>query len=192
MILLHASGVGAWSWLYNVEELNRHYRTYAIDTLGDAGRSELNRRDYYPQDGQAQAQLYSEIADKLGIESAYVVGASEGRIHWHQLCALRARMSGETGVAWPDGVWGYHRVGGEDHYHPVFSAQADPGEHHSLGVWGLVSVNDGRDVSPEGTAHPVYGRTASKPEGSGAVGAWRKGQSGRRPGKYQGTGARHS
>jgi hypothetical protein len=39
LLLLHASGVSGWSWLYNVEELSKHYRTYAIDTLGDAGKS---------------------------------------------------------------------------------------------------------------------------------------------------------
>ena len=78
VILLHASGVGGWSWLHNVEDLNRHYRTYAVDTLGDAGRSELKSRDYYPKDGRAQAELCSEITDRLGIERAYVVGASEG------------------------------------------------------------------------------------------------------------------
>lgn len=78
LLLLHASGVAGWSWLYNIEELSQHYRAYAIDTLGDAGRSKLNSRDHYPQDGQAQAELYTEISDKLGAERAYVVGASEG------------------------------------------------------------------------------------------------------------------
>lgn len=78
VLLLHASGVAGWSWLYNVEELNKHYRTYAIDTIGDAGKSVLSNLDNYPQDGQDQSDLYTEISDKLGVERAYVVGASEG------------------------------------------------------------------------------------------------------------------
>jgi pimeloyl-ACP methyl ester carboxylesterase len=78
LLLLHASGVSGWSWLYNVEELSKHYRTYAIDTLGDAGKSVLSDLDNYPQDGQDQSDLYTEISDKLGVERAYVVGASEG------------------------------------------------------------------------------------------------------------------
>jgi len=78
VVLLHASGVGSWSWLYNVEDLNQYYRTYAIDTIGDAGKSELISRDHYPQDGRAQAEFYAQITDKLGIVKAYVVGASEG------------------------------------------------------------------------------------------------------------------
>ncbi len=78
LLLLHASGVGSCSWLYNAEALSRDYRVYAIDTLGDAGKSKLGRVDDYPQNGQRQGELYAEIADKLGVDKAYVVGASEG------------------------------------------------------------------------------------------------------------------
>jgi pimeloyl-ACP methyl ester carboxylesterase len=78
LLLLHASGVAGWSWLYNAEALSQDYRIYAIDTLGDAGRSKLSDVENYPQDGQQQGELYAEIADKLGVEKAYVVGASEG------------------------------------------------------------------------------------------------------------------
>jgi pimeloyl-ACP methyl ester carboxylesterase len=78
VLLLHASGVAGWSWLYNIEELSKHYRTYVIDTIGDAGKSVLNDLDNYPQDGQDQSDLYTEITEELGVERAYVVGASEG------------------------------------------------------------------------------------------------------------------
>jgi pimeloyl-ACP methyl ester carboxylesterase len=78
VLLLHASGLSAWSWLYNVEELNKHYRTFAIDTIGDAGKSVLSDLDYFPKDGQALSDFYLEISDKLGVNSAYVVGASQG------------------------------------------------------------------------------------------------------------------
>jgi pimeloyl-ACP methyl ester carboxylesterase len=78
MLLLHASGVAGWSWTYNVEELSQHYRTYAIDLIGDAGRSEYDNLDNRMEDGQDQAELYTEITDQLGVDKAYVVGASEG------------------------------------------------------------------------------------------------------------------
>ncbi len=77
-LLLHASGLSAWSWLYNVAELSKHFRTYAVDTIGDAGKSVLSDPDNYPKDGQALSEFYVEICDKLGINSAYVVGASQG------------------------------------------------------------------------------------------------------------------
>jgi pimeloyl-ACP methyl ester carboxylesterase len=78
VLLLHASGVGGWSWLYNAKALSQDYRIYAIDTLGDAGKSELRDVGHYPQNSQQQGELVAEIADKLGVEKAYVVGASEG------------------------------------------------------------------------------------------------------------------
>jgi pimeloyl-ACP methyl ester carboxylesterase len=78
VLLLHASGLSAWSWRYNAEALNKRYRTYAIDTIGDAGKSVLLNLDNYPRDGRALSDFYREITNKLGVESAYVVGASQG------------------------------------------------------------------------------------------------------------------
>jgi pimeloyl-ACP methyl ester carboxylesterase len=78
VLLLHASAVSSWSWIYNVEALNEHYRTYAIDTIGEVGKSSLNSLDNIPADGRAWSDLYAEMADMLDIEQAYVVGASYG------------------------------------------------------------------------------------------------------------------
>jgi pimeloyl-ACP methyl ester carboxylesterase len=78
MLLLHASGIPAWSWTYNAEALSAHYRTYAIDLIADAGRSEYDSLDHRMQDGKDEADLYAEIMDQLGVQRAYVVGASEG------------------------------------------------------------------------------------------------------------------
>ena len=78
LLLLHASGVGGWSWKYNVAGLSQDYRTYAIDLIGDVGKSEFRSMDHIMENVQDQAQLYTEITDKLGVEKAYVAGASEG------------------------------------------------------------------------------------------------------------------
>jgi len=78
MLLLHASGVSSWSWKFNVERLSQDYRTYAIDTLGDVGKSEYTSLDNILKNGEDQAHLYAEIADQLGIDKAVVVGASDG------------------------------------------------------------------------------------------------------------------
>lgn len=78
MLLLHASGVSSWSWKYNVEELSKRYRTYAVDLIGDAGKSEYTSLKNIMKNGRDQAELYTEITDKLGVDKAYVVGASEG------------------------------------------------------------------------------------------------------------------
>jgi pimeloyl-ACP methyl ester carboxylesterase len=78
LLLLHASGVAGWSWKYNIAGLSAHFRTYAVDLIGDAGKSEFNSLDHILETGQDQARLYTEITDKLGVEKAYVTGASEG------------------------------------------------------------------------------------------------------------------
>jgi pimeloyl-ACP methyl ester carboxylesterase len=78
LLLLHASGVAGWSWKYNVTDLSERYRTYAVDLIGDAGKSEFRGLDHIMETGQDQARLYTEITDKLGVEKAYVAGASEG------------------------------------------------------------------------------------------------------------------
>ena len=78
MLLLHASGVAAWSWKYNVEALDKEYRIYAIDLIGDAGKSQYADFKNIMKTGRDQAELYAEITGKLGVEKAYVVGASEG------------------------------------------------------------------------------------------------------------------
>lgn len=78
VLLLHAAAVSSWSWMYNVEALNEHYRTYAFDTIGEVGKSRLDSVDSYPPDGKAWADLYAAMTDELDIETAYVVGASYG------------------------------------------------------------------------------------------------------------------
>jgi pimeloyl-ACP methyl ester carboxylesterase len=78
MLLLHASAVSGWSWKFNVEELSQNYRTYAIDLISDAGKSRFTSMDHIMKTGLDEADLYSEIADQLGVEKAFVVGASEG------------------------------------------------------------------------------------------------------------------
>jgi hypothetical protein len=78
LLLLHASGVAGWSWKCNVGGLNRSYRTYAIDLIGDAGKSEYASLKNTMKSSRDQAKLYTEITTKLGVEKTYVVGASEG------------------------------------------------------------------------------------------------------------------
>ena len=78
LLLLHASAMASWSWLYNIGGLNRYYRTYAVDTIGDAGRSVLDDITRFPGDGEALAKLYTEIMDTLGVQKACFIGASQG------------------------------------------------------------------------------------------------------------------
>ena len=78
VLLINASSLSGWSWLYNVGELNKKYRTYAIDNIGEGGKNEMIAPGKIPKTGQEIADLYTEITNKLGIENSHVVGASIG------------------------------------------------------------------------------------------------------------------
>jgi len=78
VLLLNAGQMAGWSWMTNVGALNESYRTYAIDTIGEPGKSELSEIDLFPKNGTEWSDLLAEITDKLGLEKAYVVGASNG------------------------------------------------------------------------------------------------------------------
>ena len=78
VLLLNAGQMAGWSWMTNVGALNEHYRTYAIDTIGEPGRSQLGDINHFPQNGLEWSDLLVEITDELGVEKAYIVGASNG------------------------------------------------------------------------------------------------------------------
>lgn len=78
VLLLNAGQMAGWSWMTNVGTLNEIYRTYAIDTIGEPGKSELNDVNHFPKNGAEWSDLLVNITDKLGVEKAFVVGASNG------------------------------------------------------------------------------------------------------------------
>ena len=82
VLLIHASAVAAWSWIFNIEALSRGYRTYAVDTIGDAGKSVLTDVGRYlaggSRGGLEISDFYTEISGKLGFERSHIIGASVG------------------------------------------------------------------------------------------------------------------
>ena len=78
VLLLNAGQMAGWSWMTNVGALNEGYRTYAIDTIGEPGKSELSDINRFPKNGAQWSDLLVEITDTLGVQKAYVVGASNG------------------------------------------------------------------------------------------------------------------
>lgn len=78
VLLIHASAMGGWSWRCNVADLNKYYRTYAVDSIGDVGKSVLADLKNPLSGGENIARFYSDVTDKLGLQEAFVVGASVG------------------------------------------------------------------------------------------------------------------
>lgn len=52
VIFLHAMGLTSTMWLDNISELSKHFRVYAVDELGDIGKSRLFDTDEYLDSGE--------------------------------------------------------------------------------------------------------------------------------------------
>lgn len=75
LVLLPMTFVSATMWIYNVADLNRRYRVYALDTIGDVGKSLPEG----PLSSRADiARWLSDVFDGLRIKSAFMAGASYG------------------------------------------------------------------------------------------------------------------
>lgn len=79
IVLIHAAGVNGTMWGPNIGALSRHYRAYALDTIGDFGKSILDNSKLYPKSAQDYCRWLIDVFDGLGISQAYaVVGSSMG------------------------------------------------------------------------------------------------------------------
>lgn len=75
LVLLHGMRTTALVWRSNVEELSKNFRVYAIDVIGQNGRSVSSRRISKRHD---YAHWLCAIFNALGIKQAALVGNSYG------------------------------------------------------------------------------------------------------------------
>ena len=75
IILLHGQNSCAISWIDNIVELSRDFRAYAVDTIGDMGKSKLI---HLPSSREDYAQWLLEVLDHLKVEKADLIGISYG------------------------------------------------------------------------------------------------------------------
>jgi pimeloyl-ACP methyl ester carboxylesterase len=75
ILLLHGQDSCAISWIYNVAELSRAFRIFALDTIGDIGKSKPTR---LPQSREEYAKWMLEVFDQLRIEKDDLIGLSYG------------------------------------------------------------------------------------------------------------------
>ena len=75
LILFHSAGSGAAQWFRNVSPFSQHYRTYAVDVIGEVNKSITIRGFRHRQDCVAWA---NDLLDGLGIGQADIVGNSYG------------------------------------------------------------------------------------------------------------------
>lgn len=75
LVLLHAFQATALVWRFNVEALSRQFRVYAVDIIGQGGKSKSSRPIKRRSDF---VQWFGELCDGLGIVRASLVGNSYG------------------------------------------------------------------------------------------------------------------
>lgn len=76
LVLFHGVGDNsALMWLYNADALSRHFRIYAIDTLGGPGKSRPNEK--YDNNFD-DIQWIDEVLDGLKLAKVYMAGVSNG------------------------------------------------------------------------------------------------------------------
>ncbi|YCK41464.1 alpha/beta fold hydrolase [Actinomadura sp. ATCC 39365] len=76
LVLLHGGGTTAAMWFANVAEFARRHRVYAVDRIGEPGRSVRGERP--PRNVQDLLGWLDGVLDGLGIDSAAVCGHSYG------------------------------------------------------------------------------------------------------------------
>lgn len=75
IILLHGSSTNSAMWMGDVEKLSKNYRVYAVDIIGEPGKSDENRPD---MKGNHYGKWLDEILDSLNIEKTILIGNSLG------------------------------------------------------------------------------------------------------------------
>lgn len=75
IVLLHGSASNAASWAGDVAIYAEQHRVYAVDVVGDAGKSAAIRPDF---EGPAFAEWLDDVRAGLGIDTMTLVGLSMG------------------------------------------------------------------------------------------------------------------
>jgi pimeloyl-ACP methyl ester carboxylesterase len=78
LVMTHPAAVGSFVWSSIVAPLSTKHRVYAVDTIGDFGRSELADPDRYPKKGRDYSAWLDDVYEKLNITQADVVAGSMG------------------------------------------------------------------------------------------------------------------
>ncbi|MFN8560059.1 MAG: alpha/beta hydrolase [Anaerolineae bacterium] len=75
LVLLHGAGTNSAIWIEDVAAYSRLYRVYAVDLIGEAGKSAPNRPAW---DSPAFAEWLEDVFAALHIARAVLVGISQG------------------------------------------------------------------------------------------------------------------
>ncbi|HEX2621695.1 MAG TPA: alpha/beta hydrolase [Phototrophicaceae bacterium] len=75
LILLHGAGGNSSMWAPDIADYSRHFRVYAVDLPGEAGKSTSNRPAW---EGSAFVEWLEDVLNALNVDRATLVGISQG------------------------------------------------------------------------------------------------------------------
>jgi pimeloyl-ACP methyl ester carboxylesterase len=78
LVLIHPMGVGGFVWSSIFPTLSEKRRAYALDTIGDVGRSALDDPDRYPKKGSDYSSWLDDVYEELDIAKSDLVAGSMG------------------------------------------------------------------------------------------------------------------
>jgi pimeloyl-ACP methyl ester carboxylesterase len=78
LVLLHPNSTSSTVWFPNIADWSQNYRTYAIDIIGEPGKSVVTN---LPKNRIECAKWLEALFDKLEIEKAPIIGGSYGGFH---------------------------------------------------------------------------------------------------------------
>ncbi len=101
LLLLHGAGSNSAIWLGDVAEYASRYRVYAVDLLGEAGKSAPNRP---PWESAAYAEWLEDVLDGLDVEQAVLVGISQGGWTILKFAVAQPQRAAQLVLMCPGGV----------------------------------------------------------------------------------------
>ena len=78
VVLLHPLGVAGVAWWSIISALSEQRRVYALDTIGDVGRSELLDPKTFPRKGRHYSGWIDDVHDELNLSRTDILGGSMG------------------------------------------------------------------------------------------------------------------
>ncbi len=106
LILLSAVTVSSTAWFANIEALSRNHRVYAVDTIGDAGKSSLEREPQHPQE---YADWMRDLCRLLRLEKPALAGHSFGGWLTLNIASYAPELVGKIAIIAPSsGIYPFH------------------------------------------------------------------------------------
>lgn len=101
LVLLHGAGSNSAIWIGEVQQYSRHHRVYAVDLLGEAGKSAPNRLAW---DSPAYVAWLSDVLATLDVDQAALLGISLGGWTAMKFAATEPQRVTKLALMCPGGV----------------------------------------------------------------------------------------